>query len=191
MTSSARLGELQQFLDDEVVLIVVAQIVGGHRLEVVDDPPRKLHVSGDLVAVVAQQRRQRILAIHLDRPDPGEVIQSRMTELHNVRRDAQPRCEQALETDCHIAEPDRTVAMIQQRAGHDANRVGEIDDPGVVRREPPDAIGDVEHDRHGAQRFGESAGAGGLLADASAAQGDRLIAVAGCLAADANLQEHS
>ena len=190
MTSSARLRDVEQLLDDEVVLIVVAQVVRGHGPEVVDDPARQLDVRRDLVPVVAQQCGQHLLAVNAHRADPGEVIEPGMTELHGLRGHVQPLGEQALETDGDIAEPDRTVAVVEQRARDDAHRVGEIDDPRVVRSELPNAIGDVEHHRDGAQGFGESAGAGRLLPDAAAAKRDGLVGEPCRLAADADLQEH-
>ena len=51
-------------------------------------------------------------------------------------------------------------------------------------------LGDVEHHRHRAQRLGEAAGAGGLLADAAALERERLVADPGRLAADAQLDQH-
>ena len=48
--------------------------------------------------------------------------------------DAQQPGEQPLEPDGHVAQADRAVAGVQQRAGHDADRVGEVDDPGVRAR---------------------------------------------------------
>ena len=54
----------------------------------------------------------------------------------------------------------------------------------------PDPLGDVEHDRDRAQRLGQAAGAGGLLADAAALQRQRLVLIAGRLPADAQLEQH-
>ncbi len=54
----------------------------------------------------------------------------------------------------------------------------------------PDPRGHVQHDRHRAQRLGEAARPGGLLADAAALQRPGLVPVPGGLAADAQLQQH-
>ena len=57
-------------------------------------------------------------------------------------------------------------------------------------RELAHALGDAEHDRHRAQRLGEAARAGGLLADAAARERDGLVAEPRRLPADADLDEH-
>ena len=80
------------------------------------------------------------------------------------------------------------MPVVEQRARHDADRVREVDDPGV--RELAHALGDLEHDGHGAQRLRETAGAGRLLADAAAGQRERLVGETRALAADPDLDEH-
>ena len=55
---------------------------------------------------------------------------------------------------------------------------------------PPHLLGDVEHDRHRAQRLGETPGAGGLLADAAASQRNGLVEVPCRLTTDAQLEQH-
>ncbi len=82
------------------------------------------------------------------------------------------------------------MALLQQCARHDADRVGEVDDPRVVGGALAHRLGDVEDDGHRAQRLGEPAGAGGLLPDAVAHQRERLVAGARPLPADAQLQQH-
>ena len=82
------------------------------------------------------------------------------------------------------------MAVVEQRAGHDPDRVGEVDDPRIGRGAATHLIGDVEHDRHGAQSLGEASGAGGLLADAAASQRDGLVEVPCRLTTDAQLQQH-
>jgi hypothetical protein len=68
-------------------------------------------------------------------------------------------------------------------------RVGEVDQPGL-RRQLAHIAGDVEHDRHRAQRLGEAAHAGGLLADQVVPPAQQLVAVARGLAAHAQLRDH-
>ena len=82
------------------------------------------------------------------------------------------------------------MTVIEQRAGDDPDRVGEVDDPRVRRSAAPHFVGDVEHDRHRAQSLGEASGTGGLLADAAASQRNGLVEVPCRLTADAQLQKH-
>ena len=81
------------------------------------------------------------------------------------------------------------MARVEQRAGDDPDRVREVDDPRVRGGELPHALGDLEHDGHGAQRLREAAGAGGLLADAAAGERHRLVREPRRLAADPDLDE--
>ena len=82
------------------------------------------------------------------------------------------------------------MALVKQRLRDDADRVGEIDDPGVRGRPLADQLGQLHHHWHRAQRLGEAAGAGRLLADGVELEGQRLIGEACLLAADAELDEH-
>ena len=113
-----------------------------------------------------------------------------MAEVHRLRRHVQPLGEEALETDCDIAEPDRSMPVVEQRPRDDAHRVGEVDDPRVVGADLSNAISDVEHDRHRAQGLRESTGPGRLLPDAATAKRNGLVGEPCGLAADADLQEH-
>ena len=70
----------------------------------------------------------------------------------------------------------------------DADGVREVDDP-RVRRSLARALGDVEHDRHRAERLREAAEARRLLADAAARDRHRLVDHARRLAADADLDQ--
>ena len=81
------------------------------------------------------------------------------------------------------------MAGVEQRARDDPDRVGEVDDPRVGPGQLAHALGDLEHDRHGAHRLREPARAGRLLADAAARQRSGLVAQPGSLAADADLDE--
>ena len=112
-----------------------------------------------------------------------------MLELDPLGLDAEPRGEPALEADRDVAQPDRPVAVVEQRLGDDPDRVREVDDPGARRRAPVDLLGDVEDDRHGPERLREAAGAGRLLADRAEPRRQRLVDEAGRLAADAELDE--
>lgn len=111
-----------------------------------------------------------------------------MVEADQLGVDAQVGGELPLEADGDVAQADGLVPGALQGAGDDADRVGEVDDPGV-RAGEADLFGDVQHHRDGAQRLGEAAGAGGLLADAPALQRPGLVLVAGGLSADAQLEQ--
>ncbi len=183
-------ARFEKFLHDKVVLVVVAQVVRGHGPEVVDDVPGQLDVGGDLVTVNTEQCGQDLLAVDAHRTYPREVIQPGMPELHGFRRHVQPPGEQPLEADRHVAEADRAVAVVEERTRHDAHRIGEIDNPRVVRRELSHPVGDPEDHRHGTERLGESAGTRGLLTDAPAAKRDGLVGEACGLTPHADLQKH-
>jgi len=103
--------------------------------------------------------------------------------------DAEPVGEGPLEADGDVAQSDGPVARVEQGAGDDADGVGEVHDPrvGGARGDP---LGQVQHDRNRAQGLGQAAGAGGLLADAAALVRQRLVQVAGLLAADPQLDQH-
>ena len=106
------------------------------------------------------------------------------------RRDAEQGRELALEPDRDVAETDRPMAGIEQRPGHDADRIGEVDDPRIRRGALADTVGDLQHDRDGAESLAEAARTRRLLPDAPAGQRDRLVREARRLAADTDLDEH-
>ena len=106
-----------------------------------------------------------------------------------LRLDAERLGEVALQADRHVAQADGPVALVQERLGDDADRIGEVDDPGAGRRATADQLGELQHDRHGPQRLGEAAGAGRLLADGAEPQGERLVEEPRVLSADAELDQ--
>ena len=118
------------------------------------------------------------------------MVQPDVLELDPLRRDAEPRREPPLEPDRDVAQPDRPMAVVEQRLADDPDRVREVDDPVVRRREPAGPLGDVEHDRHRPQRLREAARPGRLLADRAESRRKRLVDEAGRLAADAELDDH-
>src|SRR5471032_1272956 len=82
------------------------------------------------------------------------------------------------------------MPAVQQRAGHDAYGVGEVDNPRTGSCALACALGDVENNGYGAQRLGQAASAGRLLADAAAFEWPALVAMASRLPADPQLQDH-
>ena len=145
---------------------------------------------GDLLAVRREQRRQPVGAVDDGGALPRQVVQPDVVERDGLWRHIEQAGERALIADRHVAQADGAVPGVQQGPGDDADRVGEVDDPGVGRRARPHPLGDVQHDRHRPQRLGESAGPGRLLADAAALQRPGLVAVPGGLTADSKLQKH-
>ena len=113
------------------------------------------------------------------------MIQPDLIDLDAARVDAEHPREAPLEADRDVAETDRLVPVIEQRPCDDADRIREVDDPGVVRRTFSHAVGDPEHDRNGAQGLAETTGAGRFLPDAAAGKWHGLIREASLLAADA------
>jgi hypothetical protein len=172
------------------VLVEVAEVVGGHRAELVEQPPRQVHLLGQLVAVLLEQARQDVLPVKPHGAHPREVVEADLVDHDAAGLDAEQRREPALERDRDVAEPDRAVARVEQRPGDDPDRVGEVDDPHVGARQLADSVGDLEHDRDRPHGLREAAGPRRLLADAAAGKRCRLVAQSRGLAADPDLDEH-
>ena len=62
------------------------------------------------------------------------MVQPDLVDQHALGRHAEQPRDLALEADRHVAQPDRAVAGVEQRARDDADRVREVDDPGVRAR---------------------------------------------------------
>src|SRR5205814_7364648 len=101
----------------------------------------------DLGAMGADQARQDVNAVHDRGPLPGQVVEPDVVELHAVRGDLQRRGELPLEPDGDVAQADRAVPGVEQRAGDDPDRVGEVDDPCAGGGAALDPFGDIQHDR--------------------------------------------
>ena len=144
---------------------------------------------GELVAVIAQELREDVGAVEPNGAHPRQMVEAYLTSEDASRGDLKQSGDVPLDPDSDIAQPDRAVPRVEERPGHDPDRVREVDDPRVVLRSFAGAGSDLEHDRDGSKRLGETAGARGLLADAAAGEWDRLIREAGGLAADAELDE--
>ncbi len=151
---------------------------------------RELQVGGDSLAVAVEELGQNVAAVDDRRRHPGEVVEPDVTDLDALGVDAHPLGDRALEGDRHVAQPDGPIAAINQRLGHDPDRVGEVDDPGIRRAAASRDLGQVEDDRYGAQRLGQAAGAGRLLADGAEADRNRLVQEPRRLPADAELDQH-
>ena len=172
------------------MLVEVVEVVRGDRAEALEHVAREVGAFRELVAVLREELRQDVAAVDVHRANPREVVQADLVDEHPLRLDSEQRRDLPLEPDRDVAEPDRAVAGVEQAADDDADRVREVDDPGVGRCELACALRDLEHDRDGSQRLAEPAGAGRLLADAAAGERDRLVREPRRLPADAQLDQH-
>ena len=136
-----------------------------------------------------EQAWEDVAAVDMDGTLPCEMVQSHMVEPYGGRVGAEQLREVPLIANSVVAQPHDRVAVIQERAGHDADRVREVDDPRAGRAFPC-APGDVDGDGDGTQRLREPARSGRFLPDASAFERDGLIADPGGLPADAELEYH-
>jgi hypothetical protein len=117
------------------------------------------------------------------------VVEPDVLEGDPLRLDPEVGGQAALEADGHVAQADGPVAGVEQGTGDDPDRVGEVHDPRSRGGAGCHQLGQLEHDRDGAQRLGEAAGAGGLLADAAELEREGLVHHPGPLAADAQLDQ--
>ena len=118
------------------------------------------------------------------------MVQPDVLELHPLGLDPEALGEPPLEADRDVAQPDRPDLAVEQRLGHQAGRVREVDEPAPGRAAPPGELGELEHDRNGPERLREPARPGGLLPDAPEPERDRLVEEPRGLAADAQLHDH-
>ena len=145
--------------------VVVAEVVGRDRAHPADQVGRHPQFLGELVRILVEQVRQSVDPIDADGPLPAQVVEPDVLELDPLRGHVEPCRKATLELDGHVAQPERPVAVVEERLGDDPDRVGEVDDPGVLGRPLRGELRELEHERHGPQRLGEPAGAGRLLAD--------------------------
>ncbi len=176
-------------LDHGAFRVEVPQVVGGDRTEILEQLARQADLLREVTAEAVEHVAQHIPPVQPDGADPGEVVESDLVDEHPLRRDLEVRGDLPLEVDGDVAEADGPVAIVQQRPRDDPDRVGEIDDPRPVGGDLPRAPRDLEHDRDGAHRLRQSAGAGRLLSDAAAERGGLLVMQAGGLTADADLEQ--
>ena len=117
------------------------------------------------------------------------MVEADLVDEHAARVDVEEAGDRALKPDGDVAQPDGSVAGVEQCADDDADGVREVDDPGAVGGALTHALGDPEDDGHGSQGLPEPAGAGRFLANASTSERNRLVGEPCRLAADAQLDE--
>ena len=120
-------------LHDAVVLVEVVQVVGRDVAEASDEVGRQARRGRHALDVLAEQARQDVFAVETHAELPGEVIEADVVELDSRVLDLKQVGEVLLEHDRSAAEPDRTMALVEQRLRDDPDRVREVDDPGVRR----------------------------------------------------------
>ena len=169
--------------------VVVPEVIGRNRTKKSNEVDRNFDLGRDLSAGSLDQVREPILGVDHGGALPGQVIQAHVLERDVVGCDAQQAGDHPLKANRRVAEPNGTMALVEQGLHHDAHRVGEVDDPGVLRGPAAHLLGDVEDNRDGAQRLGEAAGAGGFLTDGRELERQRLIEQAGLLAAHPQLDD--
>ena len=169
--------------------VEVAEVVGRDGAEFGEQPARQLDVPRELLSVLRKQIRQHVLAVEQHATRPREVVEPHLVDDHTGRLHAQPAGKAALETDRDVAETDGSVAAVEEGARHDADGVGEVDDPGVRRPDLPYPLRDLEHNRDGAHRLREAARAGRLLSDAAAGERRRLVVQPRLLPPDPDLDQ--
>ena len=123
----------------------------------------------------ASSSGEHVLAVDEHAADPGQVVEPDLVDEHARRLDVVELGDPALEADRDVAEADRTMARVEQRARDDADRVREVDDPGTRSGALAHALGDLEDDGHRAKRLREAARSGRLLADAAARERHGLV----------------
>ena len=154
-----------------------------------DQVHREPDVRGDLACGSLDELWEAVFAVHVHRPLPGQMVQPDVVEGDALRPDVQKLRELALESHRRVAQADRPMAVVEQGLHHDADRVGEVDQPRAASAAPLGLLGDVEHYGDRAQGFGESSRAGCLLSDAAELEWQRLVNKAGGLAADPELDD--
>jgi len=103
------------------------------------------------------------------------------------RLDAEQGGSRSLIADRHVAKSNCPVTMIKQGTRDNADRIREVDDPGILGGEPRHSLGDLQDHRHGPQRLGQSTGSGCFLTDATTFQWKSLVDRARRLAAHPQL----
>ena len=177
-------------LQDHVRQVEVAQVGGGDGAQQPDQRAgNSNHVAQGLRGIL-DQIGQMVDAPHPYSPLPGEMVQPDVLQADVARINMEKAGEPALEADRRVAEPYRPVPLVEQRLGHDPDRVREVDDPGPRLRPPAGLLRDLEYHRHRPQSLGEAAGSGGLLTDAAELEGKGLVYQPSGLPPDPQLDYH-
>ena len=137
-----------------------------------------------------EQVGEHVAAVHAHGPYPAQVVQADVLQADPFGLHLEPAGQPALHPDRDIAQPERTVASVDQCLGHDPDRVREVDHPVPGGGPAVHRLGELQDHRHRADCLGQAAGTGRLLADRPEAGRDGLVAQARGLTADPELDEH-
>ena len=174
-----------------VVRVEVAQVVGRDRAELLEQPPRQVDLRR------RARRRARRAAPAARRAPSSRTARTQVRWLSptwstTTRAGSTPssRANERWKPIATLQRPTaRWPASSSARVTIPTGFVkSTIQAPG--RGQLAHALGDLEHDRHGAHRLREAAGAGRLLADAAARERHGLVVQPRRLPADADLDEH-
>src|SRR5207245_3853657 len=83
---------------------------------------------------------------------PREMVETHVIQTHPVGLYAEPARELPLEPDRDVAQTDRAVTAVEQRLGHQARRIREVDEPGPRRRSLGRELRELEDDRDRSER---------------------------------------
>jgi hypothetical protein len=123
-------------------------------------------VLADRVGFTRDQIGESVNAIDTGGALPGQMVQADVLQRHAIGLDVQESSDLPLEAHGGVAQSDGAMALVEKRLHHDADRVGEVDDPCVLGSAPRGLLGDLHHHWDGAQGLGEAARSSGLLTDA-------------------------
>jgi len=118
------------------------------------------------------------------------MVQTHMLDCDRIGVDTEIVPDPSLGPDGHVAQSNGVMALVEQSLGDNPHRVGEIDEPRTGIGPRRHLLGQLQHDRHGAQRLGQSSRARRLLTETPVPHRQRLVDVARRLAADAQLDDH-
>ena len=140
--------------------------------------------------IVRQQGIGDVFAAKSDTSNPAEMVEADILAMNLIRRGSERGVDAVQHLGGRIADADHLgVAVVLDGLGDQAGRVGEIDQPGL-RAQPFHQLRLFDGDGDGAQRHGDAAGAGGLLAGIAVGDDGALIVGTGLGAADADAVEH-
>ena len=138
MTSWARVWPSRCSATTVAGLVVVVQVVRRDRAQRPDQLDRQCRRARPTQsASVASSSGQAVDAVDAGGTLPAQVVQPDVLERHvgPARRRAARRCVRWMLI-ATLHRPDRPVAVVEERLGHDPDRVREVDDPGPRRRAP-------------------------------------------------------
>src|SRR4051812_32847097 len=117
--------------------VVVRQILAGEQSELaqvaVAEKPRFLESREQ--ALVAHESRQQIVVTSVHGAQPAEMVEAEVVERQPLGRTLEERSDSTRESSRSVAHADHPIAeCLAQHTARGADRIGEVDEPGVRRR---------------------------------------------------------